>query len=282
MFTFSVFGDEISADLETQLRHMRELQVNYLEFRSAWGVNVKDMDDDQLTAARQLCDEHTIAVSCIGSPIGKSPIEDPLKNEINNLERIFRVCDVMGARKIRIFSFYPPAGTPQANYDAYLDRSIERLGRLADMAQQAGCVLVMENDLGLVGDTVERCQVILGAVHGPSFCHAWDPGNFVLAGVAEPTTSGWPQLGSYLGYVHIKDARSADQSWRAAGEGDAQIPDLLRAISDINYRGILAVEPHPFLVDGTGKLSGAEGTSYAVQALRSVLADLDYAESPQL
>lgn len=282
MFTLSVFGDEIAADLDTQLRHMHELQVNYLEFRSAWGVNVKDMDADQIAKARQLCDEHDISVSCIGSPIGKSPIQDPLDYEIKNLERIFHVCDVMGTRNIRMFSFHPPADVPQADYDAYLDESISRLSRLADIATSAGCILVMENDLELVGDTVTRCKTIFDQVQSPSLRHAWDPGNFVLAGVEQPTTTGWPELESYLGYVHIKDARTADHSWRAAGEGDAQIPDLLRAIEKTSYRGILAVEPHPFLVDGTGKLSGAEGTSYAVQALRKVLADLGYAETPRL
>lgn len=282
MLTLSVFGDEISPDLETQLRHMRTMQVNYLEFRSAWGVNVKDMDDDQLTRAHDLCGEYEIGISCIGSPIGKSPIEDPLENEIKNLERIFHVCDMMGTRKIRMFSFYPPTGTPQANFDTYLDQSIERLGRLAEMAQNVGCVLVMENDLELVGDTIERCKAIFEAVHGPSFSHAWDPGNFVLAGVTEPTTNGWSQLGSYLGYVHIKDARTADRTWRAAGEGDAQIAELLQAVEKAGYRGFLAVEPHPFNVDGKGKLDGAEGTSYAVEALRNVLADLGYSETATL
>ena len=103
----------------------------------------------------------------------------------------------------------------------------------------------------------------------------------ILAGEEQPTTNGWSELGSYLGYVHIKDARIADRSWRAAGEGDAQIPELLQAIEKTTYRGILAVEPHPFSVDGKGKISGVEGTSYAVESLRKVLKDLGYPESPQ-
>ena len=279
MFTLSVFADEIAADLETQVQHMRKMQVNYLEFRSAWGVNVKDMDDDQIAEVHQTCENNGIAVSCIGSPIGKSPVTAPLENEIKNLERIFKVCDILGTRHIRMFSFYPPAETPQADYDSYLDLSIVRLSRLSEMAERAGCTLVMENDLELVGDTVERCKTILDAVDNPHLRHAWDPGNFVLAGVEQPTTRGWEQLESYLGYVHIKDARRADRSWRAAGEGDAQIPELLQAVRRSDYRGMLAVEPHPFSVDGRGKLEGAEGTGYAVSALRKVLANLGYDET---
>lgn len=275
MFTISVFGDEIAPDLETQAQHMQAMQVHHLEFRSAWGVNVKDMDNDQIANVRRICDAHDISISCIGSPIGKSPITDPLEQEIKNLERIFQVCDALDTRYIRMFSFYPPAETPQAEYDAFLDQSIARLTRLAELAGEAGVTLVMENDLELVGDTVARCKAIFDAVNSPHLRHAWDPGNFVLAGVAQPTTTGWSQLAPYLGYVHIKDARSADHSWRAAGEGEAEISELLQAVRDSGYDGFLAVEPHPFLVDERGRLSGVEGTSYAVDALRNVLAQIE-------
>lgn len=282
MFALSVFGDEIAPDLETQLLQMRDMNVNYLEFRSAWGVNVKDLDDDQIARARQLCADHGVAVSCIGSPIGKSPITDPLEHEIRRLERIFAVCDVLGTRIIRMFSFFPPAETPQADYDAFLEESAARLARLTELAERAGCILVMENDIELVGDTIGRCQALLQTINSPHLRHAWDPGNFILAGVQQPTSNGWEALAGYLGYVHIKDARHADRSWRAAGEGDAEIAELLLRVHARGYRQPLAVEPHPFQVDGRGKLSGAEGTAYAVAALRRVLQQLGIEESPLL
>lgn len=39
-----------------------------------------------------------------------------------------------------------------------------------------------------------------------------------------------------------------------------------------HYCGFLAVEPHAFMVDGRGELYGPEGMSYAVGALRKILA----------
>ena len=40
MWTLSGFADEIDPDLETQCRVLDELGIRYIEFRSAWGVNV--------------------------------------------------------------------------------------------------------------------------------------------------------------------------------------------------------------------------------------------------
>lgn len=277
-FTLSTFGDEIAPDLETQLQLLNTLKVNYLEFRSAWGVNVKDLDDDQLSRARQLCDDYGVQVSCIGSPIGKSPIDQPLAEVEAVLRRILEVCDKMGTRFVRMFSFYPPEG---ADFDAYVGQSVERLSRLAGLAAEAGVTLVMENDLELVGDNLGRCKAIFEGVNSPALRHAWDSGNFVLAGVAQPTTDGWPLLSDYLGYVHIKDARAADHTWRAAGEGQGQIDALLRQLAAVGYRGFLAVEPHPFVAADGRTLSAAEGTTYAVAALRKLLAENDLSEQPQ-
>jgi sugar phosphate isomerase/epimerase len=74
--------------------------------------------------------------------------------------------------------------------------------------------------------------------------------------------------------VHIKDARH-DRSQRAADEGDAQIRDLFQKLNESGYDGFLAIEPHPFLVDGRGELKGFEGMIYAVDAARKVLAGLN-------
>ena len=46
-FTLSAFGDEIDADLDTQLRVMGELRIGFLELHAAWGTNVSDLDDRQ-------------------------------------------------------------------------------------------------------------------------------------------------------------------------------------------------------------------------------------------
>lgn len=239
-FTLSAFGDEIADDLHEQLRLLRELHIGYLELRGAWGTNVLRMDDETVAKVRRVCDEYGIAVSCIGSPLGKSPLADPLEREITNLKRIFQVAEALATRRVRIFSFYPPDTRSNARYDEYVAEATTRLARLADLARSEGFALLLENEKEIVGDTPERCHAILSAVDSPYLRFAWDPANFVQVGVAQPMARGWTSLGPYVDHVHIKDALFADGSVRAAGEGDGQVGELLAALRDGGYQGFLA------------------------------------------
>lgn len=275
-FKVSAFGDEIDPELTGQLQLLSDLNVSRLEFRSAWGKNVKDLDDQAIDLVASTCQDYGITVSGIGSPVGKTPIQNPLDAEIAILKRMFYVADKLGTQSIRIFSFYPPQG---ADKNVYVNETITRLSTLTELAQQAGMVLMLENDEGLVGDNIDRCHTILSTINNPHLRFAWDGANFVQSGVTEPTTNGWSRLGPFLGIAHIKDARIGDHSRRAAGEGDAQISQLLQALHGQEYDGLLAVEPHPFLVDGQGELGKAAGMTYAVQALRKLLAELHYVEN---
>jgi sugar phosphate isomerase/epimerase len=277
-FTLSAFGDEIADDLQEQLQSLHELRVDYLELRGVWGKNVLHLDDDQVARVRQTCAGYGIAVSCIGSPVGKSPIVDPIEQEISNLARIFQIAETVGTRRVRVFSFYPPDTSSNARYDAYVEEAISRLGRLTDLARREGFVLLLENEKGIVGDTLERCHAILSAIDSPSLRFLWDPANFVQVGVARPTEHGWPSLGATVAHVHVKDAVLADGSVRAAGEGDGQVAELLSALRDDGYQGFLALEPHLALAGPSSGFSGASGMTYAVETLRRLMGKLGCAE----
>jgi sugar phosphate isomerase/epimerase len=270
-FILSAFGDEIADDLREQLRALRELRIGYLELRGVWGKNVLYLDDGEVAHVRRLCAEHGIAVGCIGSPVGKSPIGDPVDGEASNLTRIFRVAEAVGTRWVRVFSFYPPDTGSNARYDQYVKEATSRLARLTDMAQREGFVLLLENEKGIVGDTPERCHAILSAIDSPALRFLWDPANFVQVGVALPTEHGWSLLGAYVAHVHVKDALLADGSVRAAGQGDGQVGELLSRLREDGYRGFLAMEPHLALAGPSSGFSGASGMAHAVAALRQLM-----------
>ena len=47
-FTLSAFGDEIAEDVDEQLTVLNDLDIRYLELRSAWGTNVLELTDAQV------------------------------------------------------------------------------------------------------------------------------------------------------------------------------------------------------------------------------------------
>lgn len=279
-FTISAFGDEIADDLQDQLAVLKELRIGYLDLRGVGGKNVLHLDDDEAAVVSQTCDDHGMAVSCIGSPIGKSPIADPIEHEAANLERIFQIAETVGTRRVRIFSFYPPDVSSNAQYDQYVDEAAARLARLADIAQRDGFTLLLENEKGIVGDTIDRCHAIMAAAGNSHLRFLWDPANFVQVNESAPTKQGWASLGAYTAYVHIKDAVLADGGIRPAGEGDGQVGELLTKLIDSGYQGFLALEPHLAIAGHSSGFSGAEGMARAVDALRQLMADRGCEEKP--
>ena len=269
--TISAFGDEIANDLGEQLSVLKDLGIHWLDLRGAWGKNVRHFSDEDVAQVRQLLALHQVAVSCIGSPIGKSPITEPIETEASNLNRLFEIGEALDVRRIRVFSFYPPDTSTNAHYDDYVEASIERLAKLTTMAEAEGFVLLLENQKGIVGDTLSRCASIVSSIDSAHLRFLWDPANFIQVDESAPTERGWASLGAYTGYVHIKDAMLDDGSVRPAGKGDGQVEELLTRLRSAGYDGFLALEPHLAIAGHSSGYSGPEGMAVAVQALRDVM-----------
>ena len=124
MMKISAFGDEAAVDFEEQLQVLRNLNISLIDIRAAWGVNCADFTAERVARIKLLLEQYGVAAACMGSPIGKSPITDPIEIECERLKRIGDCARQLGTRNIRLFSFYPE-GEPDA---AALQQSIDRLG----------------------------------------------------------------------------------------------------------------------------------------------------------
>ncbi len=262
----SVFGDEIAVDFETQLRSLEKLAIGYIDVRRAWSVRCNQFTTAHVARIKTLCKDYNIRVACMGSPIGKSPIDDPIENELAALRRMAEIAHQLGTSMIRIFSFYPESDGTNA-----VEKAIERLERLSKLANELDVYLLLENEKRLVGDTPVPCHKILQAIDSPRLRFIWDPANFVQCGVANQVEKWWELLSPYLAYIHIKDARLSDGVVVPAGEGDGQLEHLLASLAEDNYNGILSLEPHLSAAGEYDGFSGEEKTKIAVTALRKLM-----------
>ena len=275
MMKISAFGDEAAVDFEEQLQVLRNLDISHIDIRAAWGVNCAQFSAEHAARIKQLCEQYGVAAACMGSPIGKSPIDDPIEIECERLKAIGETAHQLGTRNIRLFSFYPE-GEPD---DTALRQSVDRLGELTRIAAEADLQLLLENEKGLVGDVPARCLRIMRAIDSPHFRFIWDPANFVQCGAAEQVEQWWDALSPHIGYIHIKDALLSDGSVTVAGEGDGQLPQLLAGLRDSGYDGVLSLEPHLLEARHSSGFSGAEGMAQAVGALRELMAAAGIEES---
>lgn len=269
MMRISAFGDEIAVDFEEQLRVLKALEIPLIDIRAAWGVNCSQFSGEHIGRIRELCDRYEVAVSCMGSPIGKSPIADALAIESERLKTIGETARQLGTRNIRLFSFYPEREVDEAA----LQLSIERLGALSEIAAEQDLQLLLENEKGVVGDIPERCLKLMRAIDSPRLRFIWDPANFVQCGAVNQVDRWWDHLHPYIGYIHIKDARLADNSVTVAGDGDGQLLNLLTRLRGSGYQGVLSLEPHLLEARHSSGFSGADGMEVAVGALRNLMAE---------
>lgn len=193
-FTLSAFGDEIAEDVDEQLRVLHDLHIGYLELRSAWGTNVLELTDAEVGRLIERCEAHSIRVSCIGSPIGKSSIDGPIERVVDDFERITDIAKMVGTDRVRVFSFYPESDGLQAER---VEESIARLRVMTKVAVERNVVLLLENEGGLVGDTPERCRALVEGVDSPHLRYVWDTGNYPQMGFARSVDIGWPLLAEY-------------------------------------------------------------------------------------
>nr|WP_100365816.1 TIM barrel protein [Diaminobutyricimonas aerilata] len=238
------------------------LGARHIEVRSAWGVNVADFTDALTVRLRRVLDARSIAVSAVASPIGKVDVALPVEHEVERLRRVIRVADGLGARYIRIFSFYRAAGH---SHDDVRDAVLERMAALAAEAEPAGVVLLHENEKEIYGDTPDRVLDLVESVGSPALRLAWDNANFVQVGV-RPFTDGYALLRPYLEYLQVKDAIAGTGEVVPAGHGDGELLETVTALRADGYAGFASLEPHLASAHELGGFSGPAAFGDAARA----------------
>ena len=269
-WTLSGFGDEIDPDPAVQVAVLKALGASHIEVRSAWGTNVVDLDDDQLSALAALLTREGMSVSAVASPIGKVDVSLDAALEVARLRRIIRVAHALNTPNIRVFSFFRAPGVA---VESIRDGVLTRMRLLADLAEKEGVVLLHENEKDIYGDTPERVLDLVESVGSPALRLAWDNANFVQVGV-RPFTDGYAMLRPYLDYLQVKDAVAATGVVVPAGQGDGELRETLTALRDDGYTGYASLEPHLATQHELGGFSGPTAFGEAGRAFAGLLADI--------
>jgi len=257
----SGFGDEIDPDPAVQAAVLRALGAGFIEVRSAWGVNVIDLSSHQLGELGRVLSERGMAVSAIASPVGKVDVALPVEHEVDRLRRAIVAAHSLGARYIRIFSFY--------NAQGFRDEVLVRMRALTTLAEREHVVLLHENEKEIYGDVPERIVDILESVGSDHLRAAWDNANFVQVGV-RPFTDAYALLRPWLEYLQVKDAVAATGEVVAAGEGDGELVETLTALRDDGYTGFASLEPHLTVTNALGGFSGPAAFGVAARAFAAL------------
>ncbi|MCY7343118.1 MAG: sugar phosphate isomerase/epimerase [Pseudonocardia sp.] len=247
--------DELGSDPRPGMDLAVSLGISGLEIRTAHGTNALLLPTEGLRGLRDMAENRGLAVVALASPLWKwcrpgatpgrvdsfgFPTEIPPDDRSMWIERAIGAAVILGAPLVRVFSHLRVA---LESTERFVDDPL--LGTALDAAERAGVRLLLENEPVC---TVAQADLLLEALqrhHGRGLGLWLDVANLHEVGQADPETVR--SLAPYVGYVHVKDYRSAPDGRRSfcpAGEGcvpyDTVLPLLADACPVVPY----ALETH--------------------------------------
>jgi sugar phosphate isomerase/epimerase len=268
MLRLSGFADEISPQLDEQIKTCKENGLTHFELRGVFGKNVLDFDSAMRSEIKAKLDANGMGVISIGSPIGKVPITDPWQPHFDRFKIAVDAAEFFKSPFIRIFSYYPAEGAGKGDVIKHRDEVMKRMAAKVDYIKDRNVVLIHENERHIYGEKVKECVDLMKTINSPKFKFAFDFANFVQAG--DDPLVNWPLLKPYTVHIHIKDAKKADGKVVPAGQGDGQLEPILLDAYKSGYDGFFSLEPH---LAAHGQFSGFSGPALfttAVNALKDV------------
>jgi len=238
----SGFYDEVSSALDVQIATLKQLGESFLCPRSIDGRSIADYSAAEFAAGiKPRLDAAGIRFSSIGSPIGKTGIDDEegFAKQKAQLAELVKIAVMMNCKYIRVFSFYYGDREPDSCFDKVLSRTKELLA----LAKGSGVLLMHENEKKIYGDRPERVLKLYHAVNDPGFVLCFDASNYVQCDV-DPAAA-FDMLKDYTVYYHIKDC-SAYKVEVPLGTGEGRYDYIIPELKKRGYSGFMTLEPHTF------------------------------------
>lgn len=248
-FVFSAFADEIDPSFDVQLASLQKLGIPMLELRGVDGKSFVALSDSEVKAVKDKLDSFGIGLSALGTPLGKIDADGDMKSHLELMNRIMDIGDLLGCRRLRIFSFYRSAEMTETDFEMLVCNNIESM---LELSEKRGFTLCHENEKDIFGWDAESEYKLLERFGG-RLKAVLDPGNFAFCG--SDASLGYPMLKDYVEYFHIKDA-DENGAIVPPGMGVARLKETLSAVSREREGPItLTMEPHLMIFTGLSGLS---------------------------
>jgi sugar phosphate isomerase/epimerase len=272
----AVIGDEIGPSLDEMLSFCADNDVHRLDMRTVDGRNLLGMTLDEVDAVARQLRADGIGVPTFVSPVLKWPAPgksvNPAKVDFafdpascptdDPLAHAFDVAVVLGASKIRVFSFL--------RYPGFTPDDLEApLARLLDLAERTDIAVEVENEpVCNVGSVAELAGLFAAQPASPWLRPLVDIGNSWSIG-QPPTDAEIAALAPRVDLIHLKDRDF--EARRTVPLGDGKVPwahELTRLLGQTTAPQIVAsMETHC-------PQDGRNATARSVAALRRIAGEI--------
>ena len=108
MIRLCAFSDEAGSSLQAQIDALHRNGMSLMEIRMVDGENISKISLEKAAEIAKTLKENNIQVWSIGSPLGKVHLNEEFKlsDTLDQCEHLCKLANILGADKIRMFSFY--------------------------------------------------------------------------------------------------------------------------------------------------------------------------------
>ena len=220
--------------LEEALRGLSAAGFENVEIGAVKGF-LEHLDPDDLTPrtieeTRSLLDGHGLRVVSMS---GHAQLH--LDEGRDRLRRVLHAGKELGIFVLNTFTGDAETPTERAAF-------FQNARALADEAEQLGVLLCIETDSNLM-PTAEAGRRLLAEIGHDWIRINYDPGNVVYYAGVRPEQDIKHALG-LIGHVHLKDKRGGQGvlDFPPLGEGELDIPAMLRDLSQSGFSGPISME----------------------------------------
>ena len=254
----SGFTDEVSDDLDVQIRALKELGWNHIDLRTVDGKNVSTLSDDEFARVHRKLEENGITIACFGSTVANwgREVNSDLERDLEELRTSIRHMQTAGVRYIRIMSYKvnepEPLGSPME------EQVITSIRKIAEIAEDNGVVCLHENCQTWGGQSHEHCLRLLEAIDSPALRLIYDTGNPVSMKDVRGNDPYYYQdsylfydrVKDFVDYIHIKDAvvENDEPRYVFPGEGGGRVREILKSVAEERPGLPISIEPHVAVV----------------------------------
>ena len=270
--------DEFSPDLELALAAMHEIGMSAAELRVVWGKNIVDLNDDEVHRVQAIAQVSGFQIVSVASPLlkcvlpGGGPIDSRFQHDVfasqhtyedqpRLTERAFAIAQKLGARIVRVFSYWRTADPP-----ACFEAVVQALGELTAKASEHGLIIGLENEHACNIATAEETARVLERV--PGLQVVWDPANAFISG-EDPFPLGYGLLPpGRIAHVHAKDCSLDGHQpvWGPLGTRHVDWKGQIAALIRDGYTGHISLETH-WPGPGGNKLEGSRICGWNLRGL---------------
>ena len=153
------------------------------------------------------------------------------------VEFLTRALEVAADTGADAMSFWAGVPKPGVDRDAARDWLADGGAEIARRAARLGTVAALEPEPGMLVETVDDWRTL--AI--PGLRLALDTGHCLVTGERDPADAV-REFAGVLGTVTIEDMKRGEHIHLPFGEGDMDVPAVLRALDEVGFRRLVCVE----------------------------------------